>query len=118
MVFLAIPNGIQSLDPWLQQNSLMCSYVFLHLCVMYVCMYRGCQRITHESTSVTLPGTLIRVQVHWSHVPFSDSIDAACALNLSTWDFPGGTVVKNLPAVAGDTGSIPGRGRSHMPRSN
>ena len=26
--------------------------------------------------------------------------------------FPGGTVVKNLPANAGDTGSIPGEGRS------
>ena len=34
------------------------------------------------------------------------------------WDFPGGSVVKNLPANAGDTGSIPGPGRSHMPRSN
>ena len=33
-------------------------------------------------------------------------------------DFPGGTVVKNLPANAGDTGSIPGPGRSHMPRCN
>ena len=33
-------------------------------------------------------------------------------------DFPGGTVVKNVPANAGDTGSIPGPGRSHMPRSN
>ena len=33
------------------------------------------------------------------------------------WDFPGGTVVKNPPANAGDTGSIPGPGRSHMPRS-
>ena len=33
-------------------------------------------------------------------------------------DFPGGTVVKNPPANAGDTGSIPGPGRSHMPRSN
>ena len=29
--------------------------------------------------------------------------------------FPGGTVVKNPPANAGDTGSIPGPGRSHMP---
>ena len=27
-------------------------------------------------------------------------------------DFPGGTVVKNPPANAGDTGSIPGPGRS------
>ena len=33
-------------------------------------------------------------------------------------DFPGGTVVKNPPANAGDTGSRPGQGRSHMPRSN
>ena len=33
-------------------------------------------------------------------------------------NFPGGAVVKNLPANAGDMGSIPGLGRSHMPRSN
>ena len=33
-------------------------------------------------------------------------------------DFPGGAVVKNPPANAGDTGSIPGLGRSHMPQSN
>ena len=34
------------------------------------------------------------------------------------WGFPGGAVIKNLPANAGDTGSIPGPGRSHMPRRN
>ena len=32
--------------------------------------------------------------------------------------FPGGAVVENLPANAGDIGSSPGLGRSHMPRSN
>ena len=32
--------------------------------------------------------------------------------------FPGGAVVENLPANAGDMGSIPGLGRSHMPQSN
>ena len=32
--------------------------------------------------------------------------------------FPGGAVVENLPANAGDTGSSPGVGRSHMLRSN
>ena len=32
--------------------------------------------------------------------------------------FPGGAVVENLPANAGDTGSSPGLGRSRMPRSN
>ena len=33
-------------------------------------------------------------------------------------DFPGGAVVKNPPANAGDMGSSPGLGRSHMPQSN
>ena len=32
--------------------------------------------------------------------------------------FPGGAVVENLPANAGNMGSSPGLGRSHMPRSN
>ena len=32
--------------------------------------------------------------------------------------FPGGAVVENLPANAGDTGSSPGLGRSRVPRSN
>ena len=32
--------------------------------------------------------------------------------------FPGGPVVGSLPANAGDMGSGPGLGRSHVPRSN
>ena len=32
--------------------------------------------------------------------------------------FPGGTVLGSLPAGAGDTGSSPGPGGSHMPQSN
>ena len=36
---------------------------------------------------------------------------------LYLWDFPDGSVVKNLPASAGVTGLIP-VGRSHMPWSN
>ena len=40
--------------------------------------------------------------------------------NVKTWQegFPGGGVVKNLPANAGDTGSSPGLGRSLMRQSN
>ena len=34
------------------------------------------------------------------------------------WGFPGGAVVKSPPANAGDTGSSPGLGGSHVPRSN
>ena len=37
---------------------------------------------------------------------------------VSTGGFSGGAVVENLPPNAGDTGSSPGLGRSHMPRSN
>ena len=33
-------------------------------------------------------------------------------------DFPGGLVVKNLPANAGDTDSIPGLGRPHIQQSS
>ena len=33
-------------------------------------------------------------------------------------DFPGCTMDKNLSTTAGDTGSIPGLGRFHMPLSN
>ena len=38
-----------------------------------------------------------------------------CYKGNSVRDFPGGVVVKNLPASAGDTGTSPGPGRSHMP---
>ena len=38
--------------------------------------------------------------------------------NIGSGGFPGGAVVENLPANAGDTGLSPGLGRSHMPRSN
>ena len=34
------------------------------------------------------------------------------------WGFPGGSVVKNQPANAGDMGLIPGLGGSRLPRSN
>ena len=42
------------------------------------------------------------------------------AINITHEDIPGGPVDKNPPANAGhgDTGSIPGPGRSHVPQSN
>ena len=39
-------------------------------------------------------------------------------IKMQNWGFPGGAVIKNPSASAGDTGSSPGPGRSHMPRSN
>ena len=41
-----------------------------------------------------------------------------CLQELKSWGFPGGAVVESLPANAGDAGSRPGPGGSHMPRSN
>ena len=39
-------------------------------------------------------------------------------INKDLLGFPGGAVVKNPPANAGDTGWSPGLGRYHMPQSN
>ena len=41
-----------------------------------------------------------------------------CYNRKSFLGFPGGAVVKNPPANAGDMGSSPGLGRSQMPWSN
>ena len=43
---------------------------------------------------------------------------AALSLNHTLPDFPGGAVDKNLPANAGDTSSVSGLGRFHLPLSN
>ena len=56
------------------------------------------------------------------HYPLSLSFSVAANLKLLQSRIqgpsPGGSVVKNPPANAGDTGSIPGPRRSHMPQSN
>ena len=41
-----------------------------------------------------------------------------CIFKKYSLGFPGGAVVESLPADAGDAGSSPGLGRSHMPQSN
>ena len=53
----------------------------------------------------------------WSKMPVVPRLRKLALKNHSS-GFPGGTVVKNLPANAGDTGSRPGPGRSHMLQSN
>ena len=45
-------------------------------------------------------------------------IKKAWILQINSWDFPGGPVVKNPPPNAGDTGSIPGLVRFYMLRGN
>ena len=73
------------------------------------------------------PGTSVAVLVVQSVYPFQASVFSSVTWG-DTWkgwveeemkmrDFPGGPLV-NPPANEGDTGSIPGPGRSHMMRSN
>ena len=47
---------------------------------------------------------------------FSHTLSHLIPSRIPYRDFPGGPVVKNPPSNAGDMGSIPGLGRSHMPR--
>ena len=56
---------------------------------------------------------------HTKHQKYQTNKQAKPYINIiPSQDFPGGAVVKNPPAHAGDMGSIPRPGRSHMPWSN
>ena len=59
---------------------------------------------------------LVKQKMSESYWNFFKSLSLELKTKLT--GFPGGAVVENLPANAGDTGSSPGPGRSHMPRSN
>ena len=62
--------------------------------------------------------TLIRIQQITNKKLLYKKINKIKFKNSKKRDFPGGAVVKNPPANAGDTGLIPGPGRSHILRSN
>ena len=83
----------QSRKPWTSHASLLPSPPAL--CDLCKCLV----------TNLTQPGP----QGVVATVPALDRLKS---------DFPGGAVVKNPPANAGDMGSSPGPGRSHMPQSN
>ena len=61
---------------------------------------------------------LLKIQISIPNFKSSKLCHMISKSNFLLRDFPGGTVVKNLPANAGDTGLSPGPGRFHMPRSN
>ena len=66
-------------------------------------------------TKVGADGTLLNIKAIYDKPTANLTLSGE---NLKALGFPGGSVVKNLPATARDTGSSPGPGRSHMPRSN
>ena len=72
-------------------------------------------------------GASVSASVSWANIKHQETCDKILESQLfqnMLWilkhcslDFPGGPVVRNLPAHAGGKGSIPGLGRSQMPRS-
>ena len=69
------------------------------------------KKMTHHDQVWFIPG-----MQGWFNI--WKSINKFTILRKGRRDFPGGTVVGNPPASAGDKGSSPGPGRSHMPRRN
>ena len=59
------------------------------------------------------------VGIHWYNIYGGTCSNMhISSLKLNVLGFPGGTVVKNLPVSAEDTGLSPGPGRSHILWSN
>ena len=56
------------------------------------------------------PSMGFSMQEHWSGVPLPSLLEQPTVVDC--WGFQGRSVVKNVPANAGDPGSIPGSGRS------
>ena len=72
-------------------------------------MYITNSRATTKKTKKRSIADMLRKEKKWNHIK--------CSVKTMR-DFPGGTVVKNPPATAGNVGSSSGPGRSHMPWSN
>ena len=111
-------------------------------CTVECCCPRNSSAASGRLKILVLILLLSRTQLgNWTHIPthvllppFLFSVDSrgSCLLcdlrhSLSSlgahWkdfpmDFPGGTVAGNPSVSAGDTGSIPGLGRSHVPWSS
>ena len=71
-----------------------------------------CQRLFHS------PCNILQVCKEQACSSREELCGPKICLKILTLGFPGGAVVGNLPANAGDTGSSPGLGRSHIPQSN
>ncbi|KAJ8778221.1 hypothetical protein J1605_004383 [Eschrichtius robustus] len=82
-------------------------------------MMSGGPMMSGSSHLVSVAGTPHHVRYYSLHVDETlRSAELEQQQQKTIVGFPGGAVVENLPANAGDTGSSPGLGRSHMSRSN
>ena len=62
--------------------------------------------------------SVVQREVYILYIKISKSNQSRFTLKAMLEDFPGSAVVNNLPAKAGDLGSIPGPRSFHMPQSN
>ena len=76
----------------------------------------NCQILLKKKKEIRVEGRPVVLTV-WLEDQQQQHRQEAC--NKCTFlGFPAGSVAENLPANAGDTGSIPDPGRSHVPRSS
>ena len=78
---------------------------------MFFCIYLVSEKQVTRSCPQSRGWDCTRVWI-------SEGEDHQGHLKICLLGFPGGAVVENLPANAGDTGSSPGLRRSHKPQSN
>ena len=113
---LNAPTKRHRLAEWLQKQDLyICCLQETHFRPRntYRLKVRGWKKIFHANGNQKKAGVAILIA---DKIDFK--IDYYKRQRRTLQGFPGGAVVENLPANAGDTGSSPGLGRSHMPRSD
>ena len=113
--------GAQSLNHWTTRE------VALNFCIKekYKQYTQDCDSFIHSSKWSNVLRALLRqlcfIWVDGAAAFLHKSFEQYCQEKFKWFKshsqgFPGGAVVENLPANAGDMGSSPGLGRSHMPR--
>ena len=93
---------------------------FLGSTVEFLLLPTHLQHTTIITTTTTALSQLLKCYtacIKTFGVNFEKTLDRK-KVDKAVHDFPGGPGVKNLPANAEDTGSVPGAGRLHTPRSN
>ena len=100
------------------------SWTFWSKCLMMqaTCQDQSWTQLQHQlekarqQLRTTLEGGILETHHAWIHLPQIPTQMVESKVNCK--DFPGGPVVKDPSANAGDTGLISGLGRFHMPRGN
>ena len=75
-------------------------------------------KLTSFCTAKETINEMKRQPREWEKILANNMTNKGLISKIYEQGFPGGAVVKNLPANEGDTGLSPGLGRSHMPWSN